>query len=107
MINRSGSRGGVQGDDLRLSKIRSTLPNKEKRETRLKLFLYGARSPPARKILDQPLVKQKRTKKRKGKQTIGLLINLTCNQLADAITFYGVALIVTVAFLSMFFFAKP
>ena len=47
MINRSGSRGGVQGDDLRLSKIRSILPKKEKRETRLKSFLYGAPpSPP-------------------------------------------------------------
>ena len=100
MINRSGSRG----DDLRLSKIRSILPKKEKRETRLKSFLYGTPPPsPARKILDQSLVKRKRTKKRKGKQTIGLLITLTCNQLADAITFYGVVLIVTVAFLAMFF----
>jgi len=62
-------------------------------------------SPPPRKK-DQPLAKQKRTKKRKVKQTIGLLITLTCNQLADAITFYGVVLIVTVAFLSMFFFCQ-
>ena len=104
MINGRGSRGGLQDDDLRPSRIRNILPKKEKHETRLKSFLNASPHPP-RKIVDQPLIKQKRTKKKKDKQTIGLLITLPCNQLADVISFYGLVLIVLPFFRC--FFAKP
>ena len=66
MINRSGSWGEVQGDDLRLSKITSILPKKEKRETRLKSFLYGTPPPPCKKDPGSVPGKTKTDEKEKG-----------------------------------------
>lgn len=52
-LSRGGSRGGVQSDELPLSKVRSIL-GKKKKAWRLKSFLKGA--PLLRIILDPPLL---------------------------------------------------